>query len=215
MVVDTNMGFNKADGLVERQLDYLADLTDPDRPRARLNIRYAHPVEQSDSPCIHEPRYDATYQEMMERCYWDYLRVYTPAGIELLRATPHAVPGSEMLSGQTSPAQVTLGPTELGRDVLATFLLLRRGETLETRFEYALPPDVLRSQGGDTEYTLLIQKQPGTRAVPLRVGILLPPGASIASSEPRATRISGSALQYDLMLDTDQRVRVILQLATD
>ena len=212
MVVDTNMGFNKADALVERSLDYLADLTDPDHPRAKLTIRYTHPLGQSESACIQEPRYDATYQQMMERCYWDYLRVYTPLGIELLRATPHSVPGNALLSGQPSPAQVTVGPAELGHEVLATFFLLHRGESLETQFEYALPKSVLHVEGGQSEYTLLVQKQPGTLSVPLRVGILLPPGSRVETSEPQAALASGSALQYNLVLDTDQLVRVTLQL---
>jgi hypothetical protein len=212
MVVDTNMGFNKADALVERSIEYLADLTDPDHPRAKLTIRYTHPMAPVDEICNQEPRYDATYRQMTERCYWDYVRIYTPPGIELLRSTPLSVPGNELLSGQPSPAETTIGPAELGRDVLGTFFLVRRGETLDMQFEYALPASVLRVEDGATEYTLLVQKQPGTRPVPLRVSVLLPPGSRVESSEPQAARASGSALRYGLVLDRDQIVRVTLRL---
>jgi hypothetical protein len=208
MVVDTNMGFNKANALVEQSLEYVVDLTEPDRPRARLTVRHHHPLEQSNAPCRQEPRYDETYEQMAERCYWDYLRVYVPSASVLADAIPHSVSGSELLSGHPSPAQVRVGPPEHGRNIFATFLLLRPSETVETRLTYALPADVLQVRDQELEYALLIQKQPGTRAVPLRVQILLPPGASLIESEPEPAFGAGSRLEYAFELLTDQSLWV-------
>jgi hypothetical protein len=211
LVVDTNMGFNKADALVKKRIDYAVDLTDFAQPHATLTLHYEHPLGQTSKPCLHRPRYDATYQEMMERCYWDYVRVYAPLGIDLLVAAPHAVPGEEMLSGRRSPAKVALGPTELGHDVLGTFFLLRPGETLETQFEYVLPAGVLRVEGKRLEYTLVAQKQAGTLRVPLGVTLKLPPGTQV-SSEPAGTWVGDAMWHVDLHLETDQTVRVTAQL---
>jgi hypothetical protein len=210
MVVDANMGFNKANALVEESLEYAVDLTDLEHPRATLTVRHAHLSKQGNVLCRHEPRYDPSYQQMMERCYWNYLRVYVPLEAQLVDATPHTVSGLELLSGRPSSAQVTVGPPEQGHNVFGTFFLLRRGEALETRFEYALPTDVFQVQDGGTEYVLTVQKQPGTQAIPLQVRIVLPPGIKVGASEPEPTLATTSELEYALTLERDQVVRVIL-----
>ena len=214
MVVDTNMGFNKANALVEQHLEYVVDLTEPDRPSATLTVRHHHPLEQAPAPCRHEPRYGETYEQMAERCYWDYLRVYVPSASMLVDATPHSVPASELLSGQPSPAQVKVGPPEHGRNVFATFLLPRPSETVETVLTYTLPGEVVQVQGQELAYRLLIQKQPGTRAVPVRVQILLPQGVALKGSEPEPALETPSRLEYALRLDTDQRLWITFGAAT-
>jgi hypothetical protein len=210
MVVDANMGFNKANPLVEESLEYAVDLTELDRPRATLIVRHKHLSQQGKALCRHEPRYDPTYEQMMERCYWDYVRVFVPLEAQLVDATPHAVSGLELLSGTPSPARVIVGPPEQGRNVFGTFFLLRRAEALETRFEYTLPRDVLQVQDGGVEYVLTVQKQPGTRGIPLQVRIVLPPGAKVGASEPEPTLATTSELEYALTLERDRVVRVIL-----
>jgi hypothetical protein len=211
MVVDANLGFNKVNAVVQESLVYDVDLTDLAHPQATLTVHHWHPVEHGENPCRHEPRYDPTYEQMMERCYWDYLRVYVPLGARLTDATPHAISGSELLSGRPSPAQVTVGPPEEDHEVFATFFLLRPREALQTRFEYALPPEILQTREGDTGYALLVQKQPGTRAVPLRVRVLLPPGADVAASEPQPTSVTGQEVEYALTLETDRCLAMTLR----
>jgi hypothetical protein len=211
MVVDTNVGYNKVNALIEESLEYTVDLTDLEEPRARLIVHHRHPAEQGESPCRHEPRYDATYEQMTRRCYWDYLRVYVPSGAQLVAATPHTVAGSELASGQERPAQVTTGPPEHGRHVYATLFLLRPQETLETRFETILPKGVVLSENDTLEYNLLVQKQPGTQASPLRVEVRLPSGKELVTSEPSPTSVEGTNLEYELTLETDQALSVVFR----
>jgi hypothetical protein len=211
-VVDTNMGFNKANALVQERLTYVVDLSVLDQPRAALSVHHQHTLERPDHACEHKPRYGETYEEMMERCYWDYLRVYVPGGALLSDATPHEVPGDALLSGRPSPAEVRVGPPERGRQVFATLLLLRPSEALETRFEYALPPEVLRRAGREAEYRLLAPKQPGTQALPLEVRLLLPEGAGLAYSDPPPAVSGGSEVLYTLSLLTDQTLRATIRL---
>jgi hypothetical protein len=211
-VVDTNMGFNKVNALVQEHLDYAVDLSDPDHPRAVLRVRHQHMLDRLDAVCEHRPRYGETYEDMMERCYWDYLRVYTAPGSQLTNATPHEVPGDALLSGRPSPAEVRVGPHEQGRNVFATLFLLRPRETLETRFEYALPQQALHRTKEGVEYTLLAQKQPGTRALPLDVRLLLPEGAALVYSDPQPVEASASELRYALSLLTDQTIRAMIRL---
>jgi hypothetical protein len=211
-VVDTNVGFNKVNALVQEHLEYAVDLSDLDRPRAVLRVRHQHTLDRPGAVCEHRPRYDETYKDMMERCYWDYLRVYTVPGSQLTNATPHEVPGEALLSGRPSPAEVRVGPHEQGRNVFATLILVHPRETLETRFEYALPQQVLRRTKEGVEYTLLAQRQPGTRALPVDVRLLLPEGAALVHSEPQPTEASASELRYALSLLTDQTIKAMVRL---
>ena len=211
MVVDANVGYNKVNATIQQRIAYTVDLSERSRPRGTLTVTHTNPAPAADAPCNHEPRYDRAYAAMTQRCYWDYLRVYAPLGTQLLDATPHAISGAELLSGKASPARVTTGPTAHGHEVFSTLLLVHRQETLETRFETQLPADVLLASSGGFAYSLRVQKQPGTRAVPLHVRILLPPGSQLVRSEPHPRWVSGRELAYDLRLDTDVVLTVLFE----
>ena len=208
MVVDANLGFNKANAAVEESLTYTVDLRDLSQPRATLVVSHTHVLDSGERPCQQRPRYDDTYEQMIARCYWDYLRVYVPSGSQLVEGTPHAVSGAELLSGLGSPAEVRVGPEEAGHQVFATFLLLRPGESLETGLEYLLPESVIQAGDDGLIYTLLVHKQPGTRAIPLRVRVLLPDGAVLSASDPEPTAVSGGALEFSAVLDTSWALEV-------
>jgi len=208
LVVDSNVGFNKVNAVVEESLEYVVDLRDVAHPRAVLTLRHTHPVLEGEAPCRQEPRYGPTYEEMTRRCYWDYLRVYVPLGSRLTAATPHAIPGEALLSGRDSPAQVMSGPVEGGREVFGTFFLLPPGGTLETRLAYDLPRTVLEAGAEGMRYSLWVQKQPGTMALPLTVRILLPLDRQVIASRPAPARVVDGALEYALSLETDQVVEL-------
>ena len=84
MVVDANLGFNKVNPYVTESLSYTVDLRDPAAPRANLTLIHTHTSPLTGVPCRHEARYDLSYEQMMHRCYWDYVRVYVPGGSRLL-----------------------------------------------------------------------------------------------------------------------------------
>jgi hypothetical protein len=210
LVVDSNIGFNKVNALVQQEIAYTIDLNQIDRPQATLTIRYTHPSPRQETNCRHEPRYDATYEQMMERCYWDYIRVYVPPGAQLVDATPYSISGQELLSGKPNPAQVIVGPPQHGHQVLATLLLVRPGETREMRFVYSLPQDILQIHKDRIAYTLVIPKQPGTRAIPVQARVLLPPRTGILTSAPEPTLVTERELRYELGLKTDQTIQLTL-----
>ncbi len=164
MVVDSNVGFNKVNAAVERQLGYTVDLTDPSPPEATLTVHHHHPVEGWTGPCSQEPRYSPTYQGMIERCYFNYLRVYVLPGAELLRATAHPVAGDILLSGEGQPGEVDVSGGEAGKTVFSTFLVVKPSGAMETVFVYSLPYAALERSGNEWQYRLSVQKQPGTDA---------------------------------------------------
>jgi hypothetical protein len=62
------------------------------------------------------------------------------------------------------------------------------------------------------EYSLVIQKQPGARAVPLEVRIDVPDGATVLEATEGMT-VDGDRLRYETQLDRDVELRVLYELA--
>ena len=163
---------------------------------------------QADIPCVQwsdegginvEPYYP------IDRCYWDYMRVYSTQATTLLSATPQSIPASWMILKQAIPAHVdTLDEDESGLQGFGTMLVVPGGQTLSTSFRFALPSGQVLSMdstGRTFTYHLTIRKQPGTLAVPLILHIRLPDNVMVKSLPP------GGIIQgKDIMLQTDLRV---------
>ena len=205
MAVDTNMGYNKVNVLVERSLDYQVTLGT--RPEATLSIDYIHTGPPSEEPCYQgvEEEFDeaADYLALADQCYWNYLRVYAPQGSVLSDSSRHVVPGETLFSGITwdSSGQETDELPWLS--TFSNFLLLPRGGSTSAYFTYELPADVQQAAGEDTIYNLAIHKQPGTRAEPLKVTVNLPEGASVLDISPSSVTVDGNRLIFDIMMDSD------------
>jgi len=214
LVVDTNMGFNKANGLVQQSIDYQVLIDADGTAEATLTVRHVNP-SVGEAVCDHRPHYGADYEEMMNRCYWDYLRVYAPAGSQLQSATVHPVEADLLISGQPQSGEVEVLPEEKGKAVFASFFVLPRGQETETRFVYQLPPTAVERHEQGWRYRLLVQKQAGTRAVPLRVSLVLPPGARVEAVEPPAQGPEPDWLVFDASLVTDQAFEVSFQYDRD
>jgi hypothetical protein len=212
MVTDTNIGFNKTNAVVELGLTYDVDLTDPSSPVGALTLQHLNNA-RPDIPCIH---WDDTNQITGEdwypinRCYWTYTRVYKQAGIELLDATPHAIPGDWMIRHADVPARVDPLEEELpGVQGFGTLLVVPGGKALSTGFEFALPETVLSHSAASGEYTyhLKVQKQPGTLQNSLVVRIHFPQNALLK------TILSGVILQdNNLLFQTDLRTDVEMRV---
>ena len=219
MVVDSNLGFNKANAAVEESLQYVVDLSDLRSPRAELTVVHRNPTE-GDEPCRHAAYDSGDYQALIARCYWDYLRVYTLAGAELLEATPHEVPAEWLLSGEGVPARVDvldnqglLDENPPGLQAYGTMLVVPLGESRQTRFVFALPEEVLL-QGGDGQsltYALRVKKQPGTLANPLTLTIQLPAGARLIAVDP-AGELQDGVWRMETHLRTDVDIRLTFSI---
>lgn len=149
-VIDSNMGFNKANAAVRQQIGYRVEPTEGGLA-ATLALTYTHTAAAgSEEVCDRSPRYGDSYDEMIRRCYWDYLRVYAPGGSELLAATG-------LLHADTEPG-------ERGTAVFAGDFVLRPGEQQVVTLRYRLPADLPAAP-----YRLFIRKQAGVLAPPLTV----------------------------------------------
>ncbi len=212
MVVDTNMGFNKVNPNIDEQLAYTMRLDDAGRGQATLVITHTSRAKP-EAACDPTPRYDLGYDGMMNRCYWDLLRVYAPMGSALVTATVQApAPLVNKRFSDGKPAMLQ----DQDKAVFESFFALNGKAHQATRFEYTLPPVV--GQGGQLRlYSLYIQRQPATNDLPLELEISLPPGAQLLKTEPPSPTVSGrqptQPLRWSLRLSSDQQVRVWYRVA--
>ncbi|MFO7632381.1 MAG: hypothetical protein R6W76_07575, partial [Caldilinea sp.] len=155
-VVDTNMGYNKVDAAIQRALDYRVSWPDgADQPaQATLTLTYTHPIDAEDPGCDLTPRYGDAYDDLIARCYFDYVRVYTPAGSTLNEAT-----GVE-------PDSIKTQRGERRTQVFTGYFILPPGESNVVTFIYTLPGALTPEA-----YRLILQRQSGTQSLPATVTI--------------------------------------------
>jgi hypothetical protein len=170
MVVDSNVGWNKADRHLERRVDYQVTLG-PGGPQATLRLTYRHYATARLETCEHRSTYLDSYEALTQQCYWNYVRVLVPRG-SLLRE----VAGSEY------PVDEGL---ESGKACWGTLLVVPPGEERTLTLTYALPLDTLQAgDGGRRAYHLLVQKQPGTESTALSVAVELVTEGVLVAGEP-------------------------------
>ncbi len=210
MAVDANLGYNKVNPYIAESLAYSVDLRDLAQPQATLTLRYQHRGPQSDAYCYHFQKADSlTYEQLMQHCYWDYARIFVPAGSRLISATPNPVPGRMLVTGKGRSGEPDLLPDEAGKSVFGTFFVLPPGQSAETRFAYALPAKIIEPTENGIRYHLYIQKQGGQGEIPVQITVAIPPAARVLhSSLPVDDRAEGQlvftqSLKGDLDLTLD------------
>ncbi len=182
MLVDANVGFRKVNPNVQQSISYRVEARAGAPARATLVVRYTN-TSRGSPPCVAGSHYDDTYEEMMQGCYWDYVRLYVPWGSRLLGVT----------GGDSAPE----ASEEAGKAVFSTLLVAAPGETRELAFSYELPAGVASAPA----YSLLIQKQPGSADAPVDVG-LLGTGWHVAGCPPSAAVGAEGSVRFDLAGDT-------------
>ena len=213
MVVDSNIGFNKTNAAVTSKITYDVDLTQPQNPTGTLAL-----LQTNQSPgtrsCIQFGGHEIGDKYPVDYCYWNYLRVYVPAGTRLTGAVPHPIPADWMLLQQAVPAQVdTLEEDIPGVQGYGTLVVVPGGQTFDTRFTFALPARVIVHEPGTKKYTytLKIKKQPGTGAIPARLRVHLPAAAQVDTVNLKAIQ-DGSNIMLETNLQRDVVFTVVFSL---
>ncbi|HNS52564.1 MAG TPA: DUF4012 domain-containing protein [Anaerolineae bacterium] len=188
MVVDSNVGFNKVNPHVQQAIDLAVQLDHRGLATSHLTLSYRHLVDRPTPACIHEPRYGDSYADLMDRCYWDYLRVYLPPDSKVIE-----------VRGSDTPPEIY---QESGRTVVGMSFLLETGQAraIQVRYSHSLP-------GSSDRYSLLVQKQAGALNHQLRVQVDWGKGAAATACTPAPiTTGTGngtwqSTLTQDLYID--------------
>ncbi len=208
MVVDANLGFNKASALVERSTIYHVTLAEDGSAQAQAKLFYQHPAQRRAEPCLQKPRYDPVYEQNMERCYWNYVRLIVPSDAQLLSGPGIIVDGLYLLRGQSSTGEIDVEPLGSERTSWGQLFLLAPGESLSLDYVYTLPPGTAHRVDDHWVYSLYLQKQPGTLQPPVEVVVTLPEGAQFLESQPQPLNQQGSVGTYSVSLSTDQKIEV-------
>ncbi len=205
MVVDANVGYNKANVNVQRSITYEVDLhTSP--PQGKLTLVYTH-TSQVKTPCDPEPRYDPTYEQMIERCYWHYLRIYTPENSQLLDATKTSIPNNLLQFGGPVSGEIEVHPAAEGPwTVMGIMSLLPLGETRSRYLHWKIPSDLIQWNGNRGKYSLMIQKQPGTPGSDLKIRVRLPQNSLLTDAEPEPSMKREEQVVYHTTLDRNRQI---------
>ncbi|MFN2138563.1 MAG: DUF4012 domain-containing protein [Candidatus Promineifilaceae bacterium] len=212
MIVDFNAGYNKANYLVEHAADYRVTLSEAGRAAADLTVSHQHVGEPSDDPCwqgtAEEYKAGAAYLALTEKCYWNYLRIYAPAGSELVAGPRHLIPGETWFGGYDWQLESQTLEELPGFTTFDSWMLLPRGETIESRFQYTLPETVVQQEGETRVYGLEVLKQSGVRPYTVQVSVTLPPASTYISAEPQPLAVEDNTLFFTIELDSDRALSI-------
>ena len=212
MVVDTNVGFNKTNTLVQSNMIYDVDLTKPTSPIGSLSV--VHRNNAAGIICKQWDKIRLPGEEYypITDCYWNYLRVYLPSGAKLLDANPQFIPANWMLIKQDVPARVdTLDEEIAGVQAFGTLQVVPGGESALTSFRFALPATIVQSGSDQTIYHLLVQKQPGTLAEPITIRVHLP-NKAVVQKVPDGAIVQGQNILFQTDLRTDLEFEIAFHI---
>ena len=132
---------------------------------------------------------------MLGGVYGSYLRLYAPPQAQFLD-----------LRVDSQPAGAQQIDIELEKRVFGRFTPVRPGETKTVEFRYRSDGVVEQLGDGWQRYRLYIQKQPGTRAIPLTMRLHLPPDADV-----RSVTLDGAEAEEPIETDllVDRAIEVI------
>ena len=212
-VVDANVGFNKVDPRVRREITCRVDLGDPAHAQAEVVVTYRNESQRTVERCVQEVTSVPSYEQRMQGCFWNYVRFYLPEGIELGPTEQEPLPAGSLLDryrfAPLGDAGPDTGPAENGKVAHGLFFALAPGEQREVRLAWQLAPGAIEKEENQVRYRLLIQKQSGTPAIPLRLTVTVPAGARVLSSTPEPAETAGDELRYSLSLATDQQIDIL------
>jgi hypothetical protein len=198
---------------MQQAMQYTVTLSADHAPQAELTIVYTN-TNPPLPGCEHRaPDYDldTTYEELVQQCYWLYRRVLAPAGAELIEASRHPTEPGELISGAISDG-ATHVTEEDGKTVFGTFLIVPRGQRVDSRLSYTLPAPIVQPHGDQLRYHLVWQKQPGAAAWPVVVTIVLPARASLLEAQPQPVATTAGSATFQFDLNTDREVQVTFKL---
>ncbi|MBI5305260.1 MAG: DUF4012 domain-containing protein [Chloroflexi bacterium] len=202
MVVDANLGYNKVNARMKQSLNYQIDLS-AQPPRAQVALTYTN-TAPANYPCRPETRYDPVYDQMTNRCYWDYVRVYVPADARLDDATRVPIPASATWDRHADAGTVIARRADEGDWLSLEALMVLPTATTQTRhFALTQSDDVVQWVDAEGRYALRIQKQPGAPDFPVTVQVRLPNAGVFIQAQPSPVAVEGDRVTFKFALNRD------------
>ncbi len=213
MLIDTNVGFNKANAVVDRSFSYSVDLSDLKTPMADLKISYKNKAKSYSCDRVNANTVEKTETYYsIDRCYFNYLRIYSVAGTRLIGSQVEQIPANWTMRNEAIPPRVDILDEGInGIQGFGTFSVVPTGESLDLAFRFQLPVGVLsQDQYGNWVYSLKIEKQPGTLADPFVLRVVLPGNVQVIDLPDNATQ-TGNVLEFRSILSQDKFIRIVFR----
>lgn len=179
LIADANVGANKANAFVEKQITYQPIIRRDGDILARVEIVY-----KNNSPAETWPAGN----------YKNYLQILTPLGTSL----ESIVNGENALKAQVNQFIIA------DKNAFGLMVEVPIQKEVVVKLEYRLPLTVSTSGG---EYQLFIQKQPGTIKDRLAVKVNYPSYLKPVSSSPKGN-FSSQTIDYQTDLATDKAFKI-------
>ena len=197
MLVDSNVGFNKMDGVIKRSMDIQLDISDLSQPVATITVNYENPVKKTVA-CVHTATYgDGTYTDMQNRCYWDYFRIYLPAGSELISISSPDIPAEWLLNHELIHNPVEVSKGEGNSVVIGGMVVVPTNSKVQIVLKVRLPQPILfADKNGQQHLNVKIYKQPGLHGLPLNVSVVIPSNYQACQKSSSAEDQAGSQFSW-------------------
>lgn len=206
MIVDANLGYNKVNARIRQALTYQVDLHSKP-PRGEITLVYTN-TATVNVPCIPEARYDPVYEQMANRCYWNYLRVFVPSSTRLDDATRIPIPANALWRKSADSGAVSARPEGGGLLSLEATMVLPTASSQTRRYALTLPDNLIQWDDKFGRYDLYLQKQAGVSAYPVAVSVRLPLGCVLLEAHPQPTTFENGAVVFRFLLDHDQNIQL-------
>lgn len=179
-VVDSNLGGTKANYFVKESIDYeVSSLTRDGLLRAVLKINYNHTGEDIAWP---------------GGPYKDYVRVLVQKGSKLTGAEFIKADGtSEDIFAKVDVREY------IGREVFSYGIEVNPKEAVSLVLKYDLPESSIISKE-NSNYSLYVQKQPGTDAIPFNFIFNPPFGTEVISKSANAKVVESKVISNNFLL---------------
>lgn len=197
MVVDSSLNSTKLNLVVEPNIRVDISLDDPGNARNTVTITYANDYTtwaQGVDPHLASLVVGAGTFTV----YGNYLRLLVPEGSTV-----------QDVREQGTPVGAEAVWQEHGKTVLGRYFALPQDTTKTLSFTYVVPSALDTSQNPFT-YRLLVQKQPGTVAIPLEIRVEPPSWAKTVSLELDGTLVESGSLEVNTDLRVDRTLTVTL-----
>jgi len=177
-VVDANLAAFKTDGVMDKNVKYELDATDPQNPIATVTLTYKHTY----------PKFDWRYTR-----YRSYTRVYVPEGSVLISSAGAMKDDRYKTRDRAIAGQVDV-MKELGKTVFGAFWSIEPGQTGTLMFKYRLPPESLKDVAAGN-YRLDWPKQAGADATQLTLDLKF--GKNLKSAKPAELQVKWGDARYE------------------
>lgn len=192
MLVDANVHSTKLNVVLEQDIDLTVEVDHGGAAYHRTRVSYRNNLSEWA-----EGRDEGLVQRLMlDGLYGAYVRLLAPSS--------SLIESVELAEREVGPEEIA---TEQGKSVFGRYFALPRDQETELTFTYKTFGAVYQEDDAFV-YRLLLQRQPGTSAIPVRLTVTLPDEARVQSSELDGAPLDSlSSVETDLAEDRELVVR--------